>query len=73
MVSKLRAHLKTIDLDAVDMKGKPIYSIDSYTKTVTDLNKLIMSIDETEKNINRELTQSDKVRGTVEKSMYEDI
>ena len=73
MVSKLRAHLKIIDLDAVDKKGKPIYSIDSYTKTVTDLNKLIMSIDETEKNINKELTQSDKVRGTVEKSMYEDI
>ena len=73
MVSKLRAHLKRIDLDAVDSKGKPIYNVDSYTKTVTDLNKLILSIDETEKNINRELTQSDKVRGTVEKSMYEDV
>lgn len=73
MVNNLRKHLKTIDLDAMDERGKPIYNIDSYTKTVADLNKLIKSIDETEKTINKELANSDKVRGSAEKSMYEDF
>lgn len=72
MVNNLRKHLKNIDLEAVDDRGKPIYNIDSYTKTVADLNKLIKSIDETEKTINNELTKSDKVRGSSEKAMYED-
>lgn len=72
MVNNLRKHLKTIDLESTDERGRPIYNIDSYTKTVADLNKLIKSIDETEKTINNELTKSDKVRGSSEKAMYED-
>ena len=73
MVNNLRQYLKEIDLRAVDDRGKPIYNIDSYTKTVADLNKLIKSIDETERNINAELINSEKVRGSAEKSMFEDI
>jgi len=73
MVNNLRIYLKGIDLSEVDDKGRPIYSLDSYTKTVTDLNKLIKSIDDTEKTITKELVQSDKVRGAAIKSMYEDV
>lgn len=72
MVSKLREQLKEIDLTKKDEKGKPIYSIDSYTKIVTDLAKLTKVIDETEKTIAKDIIQSDKVRGSVEKAMLED-
>lgn len=72
MVSKLREQLKEIDLTKADEKGKPIYSIDSYTKIVTDLAKLTKVIDETEKAIARDIIQSDKVRGSVEKAVLED-
>ena len=72
MVSKLREQLKEIDLTKEDDKGKPIYSIDSYTKIVTDLAKLTKVIDETEKAIARDIIQSDKVRGSVEKAVLED-
>lgn len=72
MVQKLREQLKEIDLTKEDDKGKPIYSIDSYTKIVTDLAKLTKVIDETEKAIARDIIQSDKVRGSVEKAVLED-
>lgn len=72
MVNKLRDQLKEIDLTKEDERGKPIYSIDSYTKIVTDLAKLTKVIDETEKSIARDIVQSDKVRGSVEKAMLED-
>lgn len=72
MVSKLREQLKEIDLTKEDEKGKPIYSIDSYTKIVTDLAKLTKVIDETEKAIARDIIQSDKVRGAQEKAVLED-
>lgn len=73
MVANLRLYLKTIDLTEVDDKGKPKYSIDSYTKTVADLNKLILSIDETEKNVNKEIAVSEATRGATEKAALEDL
>lgn len=72
MVAKLREQLKEMDLTATDERGKPLYNIDSYTKTVTDLGKLVKVIDETEKSIARDIIQSDKVRGSVEKAVLED-
>lgn len=72
MVSKLRIQLKEIDLTKEDDKGKPIYNIDSYSKIITDLAKLTKIIDETEKAVARDIIQSDKVRGSVEKSVLED-
>lgn len=72
MVQKLRDQLKEMNLEKTDDKGKPIYTLDSYTKTITDLGKLIRVIDETEKNIARDIIQSDKVRGSLEKSVMED-
>lgn len=72
MVSKLRVQLKEINLEKTDDKGKPIYNIDSYSKIITDLAKLTKIIDETEKAVARDIIQSDKVRGSVEKSVLED-
>ena len=72
-ITKLREFIKTIDLNATDDKGKPIYTLNTYTATIGQIPKLITSLDEAEKSIARDIIQSDKVRGSAEKGMYEDI
>lgn len=72
-VSKLRNYIKDIDLDAVDERGKPIYTLNTYTATINQIPKLIIALDEAEKAIAREISQSEKVRGSSEKSMFEDF
>lgn len=72
-ITKLREFIKTIDLSAVDDKGKPIYTLNTYTSTIKQIPELITSLDEAEKTIAKDLAHSDKVRGSAEKSMFEDI
>ena len=71
-ITKLREFIKTIDLSAVDDKGKPIYTLNTYTATIKQIPELITSLDEAEKSIHKEAVISDKVRGSVEKAMFED-
>lgn len=71
-ITKLREFIKTIDLSAVDDKGKPIYTLNTYTATIKQIPELITSLDEAEKSIHKEAVMSDKVRGSVEKAMFED-
>ena len=72
-IDKLREFIKTIDLKAVDDKGKPIYTLNTYTATIGQIPKLITSLDEAEKSIAKDIMHDDKVRGSVEKSMFEDL
>lgn len=71
-ISKLRNFLKTIDLAEVDDKGKPIYTLNTYTSTIAQIPKLITALDEAEKSVARDMAGSDRVRGSAEKSMFED-
>lgn len=71
-ISKLREFIKTIDLSAVDDKGKPIYTLNTYTATIKQIPELITSLNEAERAITKEKVASDKVRGSVEKAMFED-
>lgn len=72
-ISKLREYIKTIDLSATDNNGKPLYTLSTYTATIGQIPKLITSLDEAEKTIAKDIIQNDKVRGNVEKSMFEDM
>lgn len=72
-ITKLREYIKTIDLNATDSNGKPIYTLNTYTSTISQIPKLITSLDEAEKTIAKEIISSDKVRGGGEKSMFEDV
>lgn len=72
-VDKLRKALRDINLDALDDKGKPIYTLNSITSTIKLVPSLIKDLDEAERTIAKEIIQSDKVRGTAEKSIYEDL
>ena len=71
-ITKLREYIKTIDLSATDDKGKPIYTLNTYTATIKQIPELITSLDEAEKSIHKDAVVSDKVRGSVEKAMFED-
>jgi len=72
-ITKLREYIKTIDLNAVDDKGKPIYTLNTYTATIKQIPELITSLDAAEKAIAKESVTQDKVRGSVEKAMFEDL
>jgi hypothetical protein len=71
-ITKLREFIKTIDLNATDDKGKPIYTLNTYTSTIKQIPELITSLDEAEKTIAKETASQDKVRGSIEKAMFED-
>lgn len=71
-ITKLREFITTIDLNAVDDKGKPIYTLNTYTATIKQIPELITSLDEAERTIAKESIGGDKVRGSVEKAMFED-
>lgn len=72
-VDKLRQLLRDIDLNAVDDKGKPIYTLNTVTSTIKQIPALIKDLDEAERALSKEIAQSDKVRGTQEKAIYEDL
>ncbi len=72
-VDKLRQLLRDIDLNAVDDKGKPIYTLNTVTSTIKQIPALIRDLDEAERALAKELAQNDKVRGAQEKSIYEDM
>lgn len=72
-VDKLRTLLREIDLGAVDDKGKPIYTLNTITATIKQIPSLVKDLNEAEAAIAKEIAQSNKVRGTQEKAMYEDL
>ena len=72
-VDKLRQLLRDIDLNALDDKGKPIYTLNTITSTIKQIPGLIKDLDEAERALAKEIAQSDKVRGAQEKSIYEDL
>lgn len=72
-VDKLRKKLRDIDLDEVDSNGKPVYTLNTITSTIKLVPSLVKDLSEAEKAIAAEIIQSESVRGSSEKSMYEDL
>lgn len=72
-VDKLRKMLRDIDLEQVDDKGKPIYALNTVVATIKQVPSLVKDLDEAERTIAKEIIQNDRVRGSVEKALYEDL
>lgn len=72
-VDKLRILLKEINLNDVDDRGKPIYTLNTITSTIKQIPALVKDLDEAERAIAKEMAQSDKARGSSTKSIYEDF
>ena len=72
-IDKLRKLLREIDLTQTDDKGRPIYTLNTITATIKQIPSLVKDLDEAEKTLSKEIMESSKVRGSQEKSMYEDF
>lgn len=59
------------ELDNVDPEKKPAV-LNNYAGVISKMTDLAAKIDETEKKMARDAIQSDKVRGSIEKAMFED-
>lgn len=71
-VDKLRTSIKKLDLSEVDDRGKPIYTLNTYTSTIKQIPELIKSLNEAEKSLNVEIAQDSKMRGQKTKSLLDD-
>lgn len=72
-VDKLRLMLRNINLEDTDDRGKPIYTLNTVVATIKQVPSLVKDLDEAERAIAKEIVQNDKVRGSAEKAMYEDL
>lgn len=71
VITLRKAMITQEELDAADPEKKP-KMLNDYAGVVSKLSDLVVKVDETEKKIAREITISDKVRGSVEKAALED-
>lgn len=72
-VDKLREALRSINITETDDKGRPIYTLNTIVATIKQVPSLVKDLDDAEKAISKEIVQNDKIRGSVEKAMYEDL
>jgi len=71
-IDKLRERLRELDLSEMDEKGKPIYTLQSYTATIKQIPELSKSLIEAEKAISKELEDNTRMRGQGVKKLFED-
>lgn len=71
-VDKLRKLLRDIDLTQVDDKGKPVYTLNTITATIKQIPSLVKDLDEAEKALASEIRNAGKMRGSGEKTIFED-
>lgn len=67
MVDKFRAKLRSIDFDSLEVK-----EFKEITSIVKQITPLVKDLDEAEKALNLEIRNSGKMRGSGEKTIFED-
>lgn len=70
MIDGYRRKIKEV---TTQMEGLEIKDIKDLGTIIKQLPSLIKDLDEAEKAVTKEMAQNDKVRGSVEKSIYEDL
>lgn len=71
-IDKLRTLLREVDLKATDDKGKPIYTLNTITSTIKQIPSLVKDLDEAEKALNKDLIEQGRMRGSGEKTLFDD-
>ena len=71
-IDKVRLFLETVDLNQLDDKGKPVYTINSITSAIKQVPVLAKEVKEAEKQITKELEEQARARGGNKKSLFED-
>lgn len=70
MIDGYRQKLRELTSNMTDLDVKEVKEVGAIIKQIPSM---IKDLDEAEKALTKELSQSDKVRGAQEKSMYEDL
>lgn len=70
-IDKLSNFLETVDLEAVDEKGKPKYAVNSITNAIKQIPQLAKDLAEAEKVIAKEMEEQSKARGNSEMSLFD--
>lgn len=71
-IDKLSDYLEHIDFNEKDNNGKPVYTISSITQAIKQIPQLSKDLVEAEKIITKEIEETGRVRGTTEKSFFDD-
>lgn len=71
-VNKLRQLLRDIDLEAVDDKGKPIYTLNTITATIKQIPGLVKDLDAAERTLAKDILTESRARGSQSKGAFED-
>ena len=72
LVDKVRSQMKEIDLNAVDDKGKPMYTLASITSTVKQIPQLSRDLAAAEEALTKEIEENSRIRGQKAKTILED-
>lgn len=69
----LRKSLRTINLEATDEKGKPIYTVSSILQAIKQVPELVKGLAEAERAVAKEMAEvNGRVRGSKTKTIFED-
>lgn len=71
-VDKLRATLRSMDLEEKDSSGRPVYKATEYAATLERLLKLVGSLKEAERQMTMDMAEAGRVRGGGEKTVFDD-
>ena len=71
-IDKVRAFLETVDLNQLDDKGKPVYTINSITSAIKQVPLLAKEVKEAERQVTKEIEEQGRARGGNTKKLFED-
>lgn len=71
-LNKIRIFLKEIDLNIIDERGKPIYTINSVTAALKQLPELAFAVEKAEKELNKEVEERSRMKGAQSKTTLTD-
>ena len=71
-IDKVRNFLETVDLNGLDDKGRPIYTINSITSAIKQVPILAKGVMEAEKQVTKELEEAGRARGGNNKKLFEE-
>lgn len=71
-IDKVRKHLRELDLDALDDKGRPKHTISNIISAIKQIPQLAKDVVEAEKIVTREIEEQGKLRGTANKTLMDD-
>lgn len=71
-IDKVREFLRNLDLNALDDKGKPLYTISSVTQAIKQIPQLSKDIIEAERVVTKEIEEQGRARGSKDKTLMDD-